>query len=133
MTDDVQSSARRRVLIIDNEKTILFSVGRYLRLQGFEVDCSRHWTEAQALLGERRYDVVITDLRLSGSDSAEGIEIISYVRKHAPAAKSVLLTAYGTPEVLDEAYSRGVAAILAKPVSLDEVLRTLNSLIHADG
>ncbi|MBN2370753.1 MAG: response regulator [Vicinamibacteria bacterium] len=124
--------ARRSILVIDNERTILFSLRRYLGLQGFAVDCATSWEEAEELLADRHYDVVITDLRLSGSDGVEGIDIIGYVGDRSPTTKTVLLTAYGTPAILDRAHARGVSAILAKPVSLDAVLQTLNSLLRVN-
>jgi DNA-binding NtrC family response regulator len=111
----------RRILLVDDEATVRFSLGRFLRLRGYEVDATSQEADALALLMAYRYDVVITDLRLSGSDGIEGLRIIERVRTLAPSARVILLTAYGTPQLLDEARASGVTTILSKPVALQDL------------
>jgi DNA-binding NtrC family response regulator len=118
---------RRKVLLVDDEHTARFSLGRYLTLLGFQVDAVASQGEADGLIDRRSYDVVITDLRLSGSDGTEGLDIIAHVRRCQPAATVILLTAYGTPDVLRAARDLGVTSILSKPVSLEAVLEAVSA------
>lgn len=118
---------RRRVLLVDDEPTARFSLGRYLNLLGLEVDAVATQQEADERIDSRSYHVVITDLRLSGSDGTEGLDIIAHVRNRQPDAIVILLTAYGTPEVLRSARALGVTAILSKPASLKAVFEAVSA------
>lgn len=120
-----------RMLVVDDEEPILFAMREYFTSLGFQVDCVRELEPAQALLAEERYLVVIADLRLSGSGSREGLEMVSYVRRLYPKTAIVVLTAYGSPEVESEARNRGTDAFLHKPKPLREVAEIVQRLAAA--
>ena len=109
------------ILVVDDEESILFALGDYFTAHGCTVDCARELEEAQALLSNIRYNLVLCDLRLSGVQSAEGLDLVTFVRERTPDTKVVVLTAYGAPEIQAEAYRRGVDAFLLKSRPLPEV------------
>ena len=74
----------KRLLVVDDEETILFAIDRYFSHIGFIVDCARELEEAEALATCTAYDLVIADLSLSENGSTEGLEIIRYVRRTCP-------------------------------------------------
>jgi len=115
-----------RLLIVDDQETILYGVRQFFERSGFEVDCASELEEAQALVTNRRYDAVIADLRLTGVHGSEGLEMISFLRAHSPSTRTMLLTAYSTPELQAEAFSRGVRAVVRKP----QPLPTLAQLVY---
>jgi DNA-binding NtrC family response regulator len=114
-------SVPRRMLVVDDEEAILFAMDEYFTNRGYQVHCARELEEAQALLTYHKYDVVIADLRLTGINGAEGLELLSFVRDCSPKTKILLLTAYGSPMVEAEARHRGVHAFLSKPKPLAEI------------
>lgn len=118
-----------RMLIIDDEERILRAVSGYFDHLGYTVECAAEIEEAERLLDTYRYDVVLADLRLSGIEGAEGLEIVSYVREKSPQTKVALLTAYGTPAIREEAVQRGVDAFLNKPQPLAEIARVVSALL----
>lgn len=118
-----------RLLIVDDEESIVFAMTRYFTARGFNVDAARELEEAQALLVNFQYAAVIADLRLTGVHGAEGLDIIDHVRQHCPATRTILLTAYGSPELEDEARARGVDAVLRKPKPLPDLAQLVFSLI----
>lgn len=118
-----------RMLIVDDEENILRAVGGYFELRGFQVDCACELEDAEKLLDRHAYDIVLADLRLTGINGVEGLEIVSYVREKRPHAKTVLLTAYGTAEIREEAIQRGADAFLHKPQPLAEIARIVDSLL----
>jgi CheY-like chemotaxis protein len=120
-----------RILVVDDEEPILFALREYFTALGYEVDAAREAAEAQAFLCRVRYDLVIADLRLCGSQGAQGLEVLAHAREQAPATKTILLTAYGSPEVEREARDRGVDALLHKPKPLPEVARIVVGLLGA--
>ena len=119
----------RRILIVDDEDAILFSMKEYLSGQGFAVDCAQEMEEAEALLANIQYAAVIVDLRLTGTNGTEGLEIVRYIKERCPWTRIVLLTAYGSPEVELEARRRGIDAFLQKPMSLSKVERIVCEVI----
>ena len=121
-----------RLLVVDDEQSILLAMREYLEHRGFRVDCASSPAEAEALLlGQGAYDVVIADLRLSAADAAGGLRLLRRVRERHPSTRTVLLTAYGSPEVEAEARRLGVDALFAKSHRLEEVASLVRSLAPA--
>jgi len=119
----VVSQERVRILLADDEEAPLLVVKEYLRCCGWEVDAVRSVDEARQLLETRGYSAVITDLRFSGPQSAEGMSIVRLARTHNPAAPVVVMTGYFSPEAEAEARRLGVDAFVPKPVPLWELAR----------
>src|SRR4051812_28251560 len=86
------------LLLVDDDISVLFPLKRYFTMRAFEVASATTHEEAEALLAERRFSAVITDLRLGGADGAEGLDIVQSARDLCPGARIVVLTAYGSPE-----------------------------------
>jgi DNA-binding response OmpR family regulator len=118
-----------RLLIVEDEVAILNALKSFFTLQGFEVDAVPDREEAEDLLILRSHAAVIADLRMSGSFSTDGLEIVSFVRERCPSTKVILLTAYGSPEIEAEAWRRGVDAFLHKPLPLSEIANQVRSLL----
>lgn len=121
---------RHRILIVDDEKPILFSMRQFFQAHGCAVDCASDLAAARALLTHNRYDGVITDLRLSGSESAEGLSLLHDLQEDGRRTPVVMLTGYGSPEIEREASRLGVSAFLLKPKSLGEVGQILFGLME---
>lgn len=104
----------------------------YFTALGYQVDCTRELVEAQALLAQMSYAVVIADLRLTGSSGTEGLELLDDIRQRCPATRGIILTAYGSPEIEQEARQRGAEAFLHKRMSLPEVAQVVAELLRGD-
>lgn len=117
-----------RILIIDDEPTILFAVSDYFTMQGYAVDAAPDRQTAEAILAVNAYDLVIVDLRLSGSRSSDGLEIIRSVRARLETPV-VLLTSCTSPELRDAAEAAGATAVLCKSMGLKSVSRMVSALI----
>jgi CheY-like chemotaxis protein len=109
---------KTKILIVDDLKEILLTMSRYFAIHGFDVDCASEREEAEALIEENSYAVVVTDLHLTPVKSNEGLEIVRLLRHESPETKVIMLTAYSTEEVEKEAGRHGISAFLRKPVSL---------------
>src|SRR5215510_14458378 len=97
LNTEARSPMSERILLVDDEQAILFAMRDYFMAYGYEVDCSREVEEAEALLANIHYDVVIADLRLTGLNGTEGLRILDYVRERCPWTSVIILTAYGFP------------------------------------
>jgi DNA-binding response OmpR family regulator len=63
---------RERILIVDDEELIVLAMRRYFEGLGYVVDSAYELEEAQAMLANVPYDLVIADLRLTGIGGVEG-------------------------------------------------------------
>lgn len=108
----------KRVLIVDDEKNIRFTLPLVLESLGLETDTARDGEEALAKLGEREFALILLDLKMPGID---GIEVLRRVRKMRPDIPVIMITAYGTIESSVEAMKIGAADFISKPFSPEKI------------
>lgn len=119
------------LLVVDDEESICFSISEYFSQHGFKVDTAREMEEAEGLIKETEYAVIIQDLRLGLTRQPDGIEIIKLVHTRSPQTRIVVLTSYGSPEVEAEARRAGADAFLRKPKPLSQVAQVVQGLIES--
>jgi DNA-binding response OmpR family regulator len=119
-----------RLLVVDGEESICFSMKEYFTLQGYTVDTARELEEAEKLVETTDYDVVIQDLRLGPAQKPDGLEMIKFIRRRTSLTRIVVLTAYGSPEMENEAMQYGADAFLRKPKPLSHVAQVIQGLIE---
>lgn len=129
MMNAQQEQTARRILIVDDEDLIVMAMRKYFEGLGFIVDGAYELEEAQALLANYRYDLVIADLRLTGIGGVEGLQIVSDVHQRCANTRVVLLSAFGTPEIERESYNRGADAFLHKPKAMMEIAHVARTLL----
>ncbi len=117
------------MLVIDDESVITFAMHRYFTHRGFAVHCAAECEEALALLAYNEYDIIVADLRLTGTQSEEGLEVIRQARERSADVCIVLLTAYGTPGLDKRAETAGANALLQKPQPLPELAQAIFALL----
>jgi CheY-like chemotaxis protein len=120
-----------RLLVIDDEESICFSMSEYFSLHGYKVDTASEVEEAEKLLDSTTYKVVIQDLRLTMTNNHDGLEMIRLIREHDPQTRIIVLTAYGSAEIEDEARRCGADAFLRKPKPLSQVAQVVQGLIES--
>jgi DNA-binding response OmpR family regulator len=109
-----------RMLVVDDEDSILFAMRDYFAHLGYEVDAAHDASEAETLLATHdAYAVAVIDLSLKGAgQDTLGLDLVTVVRAgHPTTTVVVLFTAFGTHEIEREARRRG-AVFMQKPVPL---------------
>jgi DNA-binding NtrC family response regulator len=106
------------ILIVDDERAICIAIQRLLTGRGYEVDTVLSAEEALARLGERRYQLLITDL---GLKKLSGMDLLRWVREHHPETAVIMITAHGSEKIAVEAMKLGAADYLPKPFDNDEL------------
>ncbi|HYU35275.1 MAG TPA: response regulator [Thermoanaerobaculia bacterium] len=130
MTPNRISPCPRRLLVIDDEESILFAMWDFLTQRGYEVDQARSRREAEDLLETGApYALVIADLRLDVSDPRGGLRILRRVRQSSPKTRTILLTAFGSPDVEAELAAVGADRLLSKPQPLERIAREVDLLL----
>jgi two-component system, OmpR family, phosphate regulon response regulator OmpR len=118
-----------RILVVDDERAVRLVLSAYLSARGYVVDVASERKEAEVLLAQQRYALVITDLLLHGSDSSDMLEFLRRAKQGHPATELVLLTGSGEPEVEEEARSVGVRAVIYKPITMAELARIVGEVL----
>ena len=108
---------------------IVIPMRKYFEALRYDVDTALELDVAKRLLSENCYDLVIADMRLTGVNGAEGLEIVSEVQRCSDTTRIILLSAYGTPEIERESYARGADAFLHKPKGMMEIANIARSLL----
>lgn len=110
----VEASQAKRVLIVDDEPTLVFFLMQGLRESDipYEVNSAANGEDALAKLTLNHYDLLITDLKMPG---VNGLTLIEVARTLQPDIRVILMTAYGSREVEEEATRLEVNAYLIKP------------------
>ena len=121
---------QERILIIDDSHDVCAHLAEYLRAESYEVETATEGAAGISLLESSFYDIVLTDLKMPGVD---GMEVLRYLKEHAPESVCIILTGYGTIRNSVEAIKMGAFDYLTKPVKLDEILITIQrALEHRD-
>ena len=113
--------APARVLVVDDEPLIRWSVSETLGRLGLIVEQAADAASSlKALTSDPRgFDVIVLDLRLPDMND---LSLLATIRRMQPAASVILMTAFGTDDVIERAIALGATAVLDKPFELAQLI-----------
>jgi DNA-binding response OmpR family regulator len=117
---------RPRVLVVDDEESILDFVEMGLRYEGFEVELARDGPGALAAVASRRPDLVVLDLNLPGLD---GLDVCRRLRQSSDVP-ILMLTARGEVDERVEGLEAGADDYLPKPFKFKELLARVRAVLR---
>ncbi len=117
-----------RVLILDDEPIVGERLKASLERIGFTVEALFTSADALRRLGEERFDILVTDLKMSGTD---GLEVLRTAKRLHPAIKPVVITGFATRDTADEAMRSGALAFVAKPFKISYLKELLLELAES--
>jgi len=107
---------RARILVVDDEEVIREGLKRILNGELYAVETCSSGYNAIELLQQRKYDLIITDLKMPGMS---GIEVLKGVRTLQPYIPVILITGYASIDTAVEAMKNGASDYIAKPFTPD--------------
>jgi len=113
---------KKRVLVIDDDKVILFTLSRVLANEGYDVDTAETGKEAIEKTNTARYDLALIDFRLP---DIEGTSLLTSMRETTPRMVKIILTGYPTAENITDAATKNADGFIVKPVKMFELLKTI--------
>ena len=114
------------VLVVDDEPITRAGVAVAVGATGRTVVTCGDIESAQMVVERMPVRSIVTDMRLTGPFSIDGLDFINFVNLHAPQSRVVLMTGSSSPELQREARQRGAVAVLEKPFTaaqIDAVLK----------
>jgi CheY-like chemotaxis protein len=121
-------SSIRRILVVDDDPSLRNLLAQTLEGAGFQAFTAEDGREARQQIEEHGIELVITDLAMPGE---EGMELIRALRKEQPGVKIVAMSGAFGADVLRVAGALGAHISLAKPVSTETILQSIDKLSRA--
>ena len=106
------------ILIVDDEKSILFSLKAALSKEGYQVKSAENPSEALKFLEPGAFQVIISDYNMPGMS---GMDFLKQVKQIDPEAVFILMTAYGSEKLAIEAMKEGAYDYFSKPFDIEEM------------
>ncbi len=100
------------VLVLDDEPIVGKRLKPALEKDGYVVEVFEDGRSALARLGEKAFDIVVTDVRM---DEVDGIQVLEAVQRMSTRTKVIIITGYATVELAREALAKGAFDFIAKP------------------
>lgn len=117
----------KKILIVDDEQSILLGLSYALQAEGVEVITCNEIAQAEGALKSTHFDLVITDIRMSGVKGIEGLELLRFVKERYPT-EVIVMTSNGSAAIEILSYELGALLFFRKPVDLQELLLKVESI-----
>ncbi len=119
----------KTVLVVDDEKNIRESLKGVLEDEGYSVVLAESGEAALKRLASLHVDAVILDILLPDID---GIDVLRRIKKEDPTLPVIIMSGHGTVEMAVKAIKLGAHDFIEKPLSIDELLISLQNAIKMD-
>jgi CheY-like chemotaxis protein len=121
----MEQTASRKVLVVDHDRLNCWAIGRELAVKRLVHQIVGTGKACLAEIGRGAYDVLFLDAHLP---DANGIELLSVIRKISPATRVVVVSGDGSRKNQEAAIAAGAIQFLEKPFDLSLVPRIVNNL-----
>jgi CheY-like chemotaxis protein len=114
----------RTYLIVDDNRDFAENLAEILRDRGDEVVLATSGAEAVERARERRFDAILTDMRMP---LMGGAEVVHEIRRIDPGAAAMVISAHVGDDAIEGARREGLLAVLPKPVDVERLLELLSA------
>jgi DNA-binding NtrC family response regulator len=120
-----------RILVVDDDRETCRLMTELLTRQDREIENACDPDEAEALLGSKAFDLMVTDINLNASES--GLDLLRRFKSKHPAGQVLLVSAFGSLDTAVEGVRAGAFDYISKPFNISEVKATVErALARAD-
>lgn len=119
--------AKKHILVVDDDKSILRTFTRILQKKGYEIDVAETGREAIEKTKNAKFDMALIDIRLPDMD---GTDLLSKIQPFTPETIKILITGFPSVESGLKAVDEGADAYLVKPVKPEELLALIEEKIR---
>jgi ATP-dependent Lon protease len=113
------------VLVVDDEEIARTNLEYVLRKEGCQVSTAVNGRDALDKLGQKQFELILTDLKMEKMD---GIQLLESAKQVSPNTEIVMITGYATVSSAVDALKKGAAHYLPKPIDLEELRSTVRQI-----
>ncbi len=117
-----------RVLVVDDEESIRFSLRTFLTDEGHDVITASHEIDARAIIDANEFDVAVVDRILT--DGGNGVDIVKHLKKVQHNCESIMISAYPTFSSASKTIEHEAFAYLTKPVKKNEICQKVREAVE---
>ena len=114
------------ILVMEDDLSVAKGLEMVLSEEGYDVNWAGTGELALEAFKQKRYDLLVADLRLPGIN---GMEVIKQVKEEKPETEVIVITGYGTTSTAVEAMKLGVHDFLPKPFTEDQIKASINEAL----
>ena len=114
----------KKILIIDDEKSIRRALGEILLFEGYEVSEAEDGNHGIEVCKNGSFDLIFCDIKMPGKD---GLEVLAELHGIHPELPIVMISGHGTIETAVEAIKKGAFDFIEKPLDLNRILVTIRN------
>ncbi len=119
---------KTRILVVDDDKSILRTFTRILQKNGYEIDVAENGKEAVEKSRRQRFNLALIDIRLPDMD---GTDVLMKMQKTIPDAVKIMITGFPSLETGVKALDEGADAYLVKPVKPEELIALIEEKLRS--
>ncbi len=108
----------KRMLVVDDEKSVRDLLAEYLNEYGYEVTCAENGQDALKIYKEEHFDIILSDLNMAPMN---GLELLNKVKEIDSDAIFIMITGYPSISSSIEAIKKGARDYITKPFNIDEI------------
>lgn len=113
-----------KILVIDDEKAIRNTLKDVLEYEKYKVDLAEDGPSGLALFSEKKYDIVLCDIKMQKMD---GLEVLQKIMEISTITPVVMISGHGNIDTAVEAIKKGAYDFLEKPLDLNRLLITIRN------
>ena len=106
------------VLVLDDEAIVCERLKEFLDGKGLQVEAFTESARAVARLREKKFDVVVTDMKMPGPT---GMDVLKFIKEEQPSTQAIVITAYGAIESFRETEALGAYDYVTKPFKVADI------------
>lgn len=118
------------ILVLDDEEIVCMRLKPALEKEGYAVEIFTDSLKAKKRLEEKRFDIVVTDLRMADMD---GLELFRFVQEKWPGTHVILISAFATMDIARTALQAGVRDVISKPFKISQLKSLIGGIVAEIG
>jgi DNA-binding NtrC family response regulator len=116
-----------KILILDDEPIVCDRLKPSLEKNGYLVESFVKSEDALDRLSQQRFDILITDLKMSGP---KGIEVIRFAKQQTPNIIPIVISGFATKDMAKEAFEAGATEFIPKPFKMSQIKGIIDRFVN---
>jgi len=117
---------KNRILLLEDDVNLSDTVKEFLEDEGFEVVCAYDGYEAEEIIYENSFDLLLLDVNVPGID---GFELLKKIRENGNETPAIYITSLNSTDDLSDGFKSGCDDYIRKPFELRELLLRVKSIL----